>query len=289
MVQLSDGKPDALPTHYAGAIRIRALPPQTVVHGQTRKEGETLFALGLCLEAKIPLEKVVGVHVEKATDENGQSLAQITEPAPDPGANQPTFIGNVNGRAAGMIGTGDIQAPVKLKAGEKASKQLKELTGVLTAQVRTPPEVTMTVDNILKATSKSIEAKDGTKLTVLEVEHDEKGEVRVRVEISPLLEPVRINGRGQVRAMVMVGANGMVLDFSNDAPTFKLVDAKGAEFPQPSVPSRGFKVANNVVSHELTLVFQPQQGQAEASKLQYLSSRRVVVEIPFRLKDVPLP
>ena len=61
---------------------------------------------------------------------------------------------------------------------------------------------------------------------------------------------------------------------------------------------RDYLVTNNVVSlaqnlnsitQEMQLTFQPQKEQGEAVQLVLNGTRTVVIDVPFTLKDVPLP
>src|SRR5262249_22412299 len=52
-ITLIDGKPKDLPTAYVGAVRVRALPPNSPVVGAPKREGEILFALQVSPEPKL--------------------------------------------------------------------------------------------------------------------------------------------------------------------------------------------------------------------------------------------
>ncbi len=46
---------------------------------------------------------------------------------------------------------------------------------------------------------------------------------------------------------------------------------------------------NNGIAQAVHLTFQPREGQADPARLVYTGRRTVMVEIPFVLRDVPLP
>src|SRR5439155_3910041 len=75
-ILLMEGKADKLPTCYAGAVRIRALPLNTPAAGLPAKEGEKLVILEASPEPKLQWQFVQGVRIEKAVDDNGQQLEQ---------------------------------------------------------------------------------------------------------------------------------------------------------------------------------------------------------------------
>jgi hypothetical protein len=288
IVQIAQSKVTPLPTHYAGALRIRALPEKVASNAE-----EVGFTLGVGVESKLAALQLRGVCIDKAVDEQDRSLAQVTGNQTAEEAHRAVYLENTAIGARGVIQTGDHRIPVRLQRSGIGPSRLKELSGVLTAQARTAPEALLTVDDILKATPRPIDAKDGARLNVLEVEKEANGDVKIRVEIHP---PPESNGdaviprRGRFRVRVMVGGVGpAILDFIGESQSLKLVDAKGESFPPPSMPNHIMRITNNVVSHELTLLYQPKDGQAEPAKLVYHGSRSVMIEVPFTLKDVPLP
>jgi len=298
-IVLVDGKPLEQPTHFAGAARLRALPPSTHVLDVPRNPGEILLALGLGLEAKLPLQRVLNVHVEKAIDDRNQKLEALPIPPVAKDPNGPVFIGNVLGKPQALVSTvGQQQAPIRLKAGGQPSGTLKELTGTVRVEVLTPPEPLITVDDVLKSAGKTINGSNGGTLTVQEVKRDEDGQVKLQVELvqpadmnggNPLGGNLQIQGAGQIRVgVVQIGGNVIAGNPGADLG-LSLLDAKGQPFQLVSNPIRQWKINNNQVSHELTLHFKPQPGQAEPAKLIHSGVRLAVMEIPFSLKDVPLP
>ena len=51
----------------------------------------------------------------------------------------------------------------------------------------------------------------------------------------------------------------------------------------------GGRAAGNNVQVEHVLTFQAKKGQADGAKLVYRASRTINLNVPFTLKDVPLP
>jgi hypothetical protein len=296
-IALADGKFEAFPTHWAGAARVRALPPKTQLLNATPRSGELLLGLSLGTEARLPLQRVVSLHIDKAMDDQGQKLESLVAGADlTLNANAPVFIGNINGMPQALMGTSGQQVPVRLKVANKASKLLKELSGVIAAEVRTPPEPLMTVDNILKAAGKTAKGPTGGSLTVHEVARQDDGQIKVRVELEPPTDPntngANIFGGGaiQIRGQGIVMINGVRIGGNSGGDLgLSLVDAKCEKFLHSNTLATQLRVNNNVVTHEATLLFKPQPGQGEPAKLVYTTTRPVIIEIPFTLKDVPLP
>lgn len=200
---LIDRKRDQPPTCYAGAIRIQA--PKSEIRA-TAEETLPSVDLQLAAEPKLQLRAIVATRVEKATDDNGQSLSQhltdgddlprgiaaapIARPVPPGIARYP------------MMG-GPGQTEIQFKKGEKPSKMLTELKGTISIQVLDEPQPMMTVDNILKAAGTSTKAKTGGFIKVVEVAEPQEGQVKLQVELEfpPEVTPERSAGVTAVGVM----------------------------------------------------------------------------------------
>ncbi len=275
------------PTCYAGAARIRVLPLKSA-SGPNKQE--ITITLGVAVESRLALEGVTDVRITKARDSEAQELTPIMDGTLLHAVAHPVYIVNGAARPSAVVGTGDVQAPIKLRAAANPAGQLAELSGVLSARIRTPPEPVMVVDDVLKAVNKPVESKDGGRLTVLEAEQQAGGAVKLRIELQP---PVSAGAAAPVKQMqmqaVVIGPGGAVVFTPVHAPQLKLVDTNGKEYPETRMSAHRVSIINNVWIHELTMVFGPQAGQAAPAKLQYVAPRTVTVDIPFYLKDVPLP
>src|SRR5205814_1206351 len=93
------------------------------------------------------------------------------------------------------------------------------------------------------------------------------------VPVLPVVPPAKQAPQGQglqvqiqVQQVQVGGAGAAVMPvggFVADPMGLSLVDDKGNAFQLVNVPSRRFKIANNVVTHEITLLFKPQDKQGE--------------------------
>src|SRR5205823_3240337 len=72
---LADGRPRPLPTHVAGAVRVRALPPEAAARLPKAAE-ELPVVLQLLPEPKLQWRNVLAVRLERAVDDRGQHLAR---------------------------------------------------------------------------------------------------------------------------------------------------------------------------------------------------------------------
>src|SRR5207249_1952938 len=137
--------------------------------------------LKVSLEPKIRWQNLVALRIDKAVDDQGQTLTQAMDAPGGPGGPGNPFGGvGGGGFGGGFGGAGFIPnsaalhqyLPVRLKKGDKEAKSLKEFAGNLTAQVLAEPEVYLSADNILKASGKTFKGKEGGFLKILGVEEN---------------------------------------------------------------------------------------------------------------------
>lgn len=194
---LKDGAAKETATDYSGAVRIQAVA-NAQQFGAPGKN-EILFALKVSPEPKLRWQQLVGLRIDKALDDQGQTLmpgmAPMQQNDPNvfpgfPGGAQFLPIGPggvapgwVGGGIANPFGFGGIHQylPVRLTKGEKASKTLKEFSGVVTARILAEPEVMIEAPEIMKAAGKTFKGKQGGQLKVVGVE-EKDGNLIVRVE-----------------------------------------------------------------------------------------------------------
>jgi hypothetical protein len=283
-ITLLDGKPQNLPTCYVGALRIRALPPSTQIPGVLAREGEALLALHVSPEPKLQLQNLVSVRIDKAIDDQEQSLTQMMaaansgEDVPAVGVPRPPVAAframNPNLLARVQVG------PLRLKKGAKEAKTLKELSGTLTAQIRTAPETMLKVDNLLKAVGQTIKGDRGGSIKILEATQEEGGPLKLRLEmVTPAgVAPAAAASAPQQGNPVFTGGyNGLTL-----------VDDKGQNLPLVPNQVQGRQMGD-VVVYEYTFTSKPQQGSGEPAQLVFTGARTVTLDVAFNLKDVPLP
>jgi hypothetical protein len=179
-ILLIDGKAKAVPTDDATAVRVRASGDARAL--APAGDGEILLALEATPEPKLQWITTEGVRVEKAVDDQGQKLAQAAEARPAPGVIPAPPAAAVFMPALGWGNGGTQVIPLRLKKGEKAAKTIKELKGVITAQVLTADRPYVTVADVAKAAGKTAKgARDGS-IKVLEVTKGAKDQVTVRFE-----------------------------------------------------------------------------------------------------------
>jgi hypothetical protein len=181
-ILLIDGKAKALPTDEATAVRVRASDNTRAL--TPAGDGEILVVLEATPEPKLQWINTEGVRVEKAVDDQGQKLAQVAAAPPGgPGAPPPLpprAAAFMPAMGRGNGGTQDI--PLRLKKGVKAAKTIKELKGVITAQVLTAERPYVTVKDVAAAAGKTVKGARGGAIKILAVKKGEKDQVTVRFE-----------------------------------------------------------------------------------------------------------
>lgn len=294
VVTLAAGKPSELPTLYSGALRIQAALAGSDLISQKKGPGETLFALEVSAEPSIRWERVIGLRVEKAIDDQDQALSQLpttfNKPAPPPVRNTGTIT--INGVTLSPDPPApegfQKQAPVRLKLGEKPAKAIKELSGTLIAQVRSPIEPLVTVEEVLQSAEKAFKTREGT-IKMISVKRQDNGQVLVHFQIET--PPRKLDdGSTPPTPNMTVIINGRQVGQAEEEPlsaaNFALLDDKGRPYKVIKASNTGRQTG---ATQELELTFQAGAEQGEPSRFQYNGRRSAIVEVPFRLKDVPLP
>ena len=275
-ITLIDGKAKPVPADLRGAIRIKEAADFAKNHGKTA-ENELRFGLQLTAEPKLTLQQITSVRVEKAVDDQDQKLTQWVQMNPGAGAvgvggfpGAPAVImapvggfgggfGGMPGMGGQMAGPGSQSTVFSLKKGEKAAKTLKEVTGVVTAQVLKPIQPAITVDEILKAKGKEFKGKDGGLIKVSEVSKAENGQTTVRFEFVAPGNGGGNAGFGMIQGGVRIMAAPVPL-----AP------------PPPPPPAPKPQGALPIKRKELAVQAQPgqaQPGQAQPPEVQAQNAR----------------
>ena len=284
---LMEGKPVNLPVLLGNGVRMRVLPAEAPLAGKPRGEGEHLFGLEPKAEPRMIWKGVLGVRLNRAIDDQGQQLANLTVlPKPEPDRNAGSIVINqvpINTQRQDPGFMGPI--PLRLKKGEKPAKLLKELSGTLSALVQTAPEPLVTVEDVMKAAGKSLRGEKGGALRVGEVSRKD-GEVKLRVQVET--PATGMDDGAQLFPGATVIINGEVLGQKREglsAANFTLLDAQGKPLTIVKATDTGLRAGT---AREVELVFQAAKEQTPA-KFVYHGRRTALVDVPFTLRDVPLP
>src|SRR5262249_12077874 len=120
-ITVGDGKPKALPSDVATAIRVKAMEKADIFGAVGAKE--LAVRLTLPAEPRIQIQNVLAVRVERAIDDNDQKLAQaVANPQADP--NVPAIAPAIPIRRGGPVWIGGVSPTtvVRLQKGVKESK-----------------------------------------------------------------------------------------------------------------------------------------------------------------------
>ena len=284
---LRAAKGGALPTHYAGAVRVRALPPDTEVPGLAPEPGDVLVVLDVAGEGTMRWQRAAGFRLGKAIDEGGRPLAARPVTFRPP-ADRVVVTGNALtlDLSSDEPGPAGRLVPLRLRQGDKAPTKLKVLEGTVVGQVRTPAEALVTVEDILKAAGKTVKGPRGGSVRVVEVGWEDGGataRVRAAVRAAPRglgdTGPLPFAGRVQIN-----GRSSSDYEELLSAQNFGLYDGKGKPFRAVRALATGRR-DGTAVEYELTY---QASGTAEPARFIYRDRRTVFLDVPFVLKDVPL-
>jgi hypothetical protein len=280
-ITLRAGTSKRLPTDDSSAIRIRALPKADMFGAATT--GEILLALEVTHERHWPALR--SLRVEKALDDQDQDLAQMMPQvlaalnafgiAPTPGVARPI-----------LFPSGQQLVPVRLKKGQKVAKLLKEFKGVIEARFASAVELRVVADNLDRAAGKTFKGDAGGLIKIIDVTTDREKNMTIQLELEEppntvqhygLPEPGSIFGGkrppfvGPIHGMFVMNDDGKPLPLR--CPQLRTV-------PRPD--GKGDVITCTLVCRA---------GKDRATRLVYSTNKPVFVDIdiPFTMKDVPLP
>jgi hypothetical protein len=288
-----DGQPKAIPTCYAGALRVRVLPRATATTPQNgtpvnRPDGETLLTIEVTPEPKMGWQNVLNVRVEKMIDEQGNEMkAPLPYIRDTYEFDDEEMMGLKSYRGGLTQGQTHLskQLPIHVR-GVRDMKKIKEVHGAVAAEVLTQMQPLLTIDDILNAAGKTELVSGGGSLKVVEAKRDAKGQVSLKVVVEK-----HVPGGADAmaaRARMWGRVNQPNVDNNKDTIGRMLVlkDDKGVAIPLGSVSSKA--VDDFAVTMEYDLTFTADDKIVPA-KLVYVGQRMTTIDVPFVLKDVPVP
>jgi hypothetical protein len=287
-------------------VRVKALPQGSPGNVATKGSNEVTIMLDVNPAPALTFLGIVGVDIRRAIDERSVALVQSHLGNPAGASNSIWQDGmpiNVQFQGQGqvMIWTADSamveepttnarHVPVTLLLKDNQSRKLKELAGVVTVQALTPPQALITVENLLTAATKEEIRNGAYRLQIIERNADKGGYVQLRFKLeTPAVNdvtafPVRFNGR--VQPFIQID-NGYV---ANGQTNLTLVDGNGKAITNHSlnVMEQTFNGNTQITDYMLVV---PTRGakSGELVKLTLTGRKSVFAEVPFVLKDLPLP
>lgn len=305
VVKLVESK-SSLSAATSTLIRVKALPKEAVGSGVVKGSNQLILHLEVTPAPALLWQGVVNVDVRKVVDDRGVLLAQSHTHNPLDGTNNIVWMDGIQiiqqGQAQIIIqgGQGNVQiwntgevpmqpnapnprhVPIALLAKDSNSKVLKEVEGTITAEVLTGPEPIVTLDNILKAATKVAVQKGEYQIEVVDrSETTNQVRLRFRVRLPVRNDFIAFQGRGARLAQADgVGFGGQT--------QIQLQDASGKLLNTPAMQlmEQSFDGMTQTSLYSLTI---SKKANPEPAKLAVIGRRLATVEVPFALKNVPLP
>ncbi len=332
-ITLMDGKLRGDATDARTAVRIRALSADR--RFGVARDREVLLALQITPEPKLQWQRLLAIKITRAIDDKGRSLGEPMAAAPAPGTVglEPVFVGGGLGARASYRYVPNMNAvlhqyaPVRLVRAAP-SKMLKELSGIVSAEVLSEPEVLLVADNILKAKGKSFTGKQGGKFKIDTLDVRPGGQIIMQFEFEQppgvIADNFSVQPWGPMPVLVPAvrpavlpakGRGGRAVPAPGGALALKIVIAPGGApgggpMMMPYQPSNYLGISlrddkGNVlpvsvnqiwkggfgggVNRDFQLVYNPQKDHGKVTKLVFSGRRNVALSIPFTLEDVKLP
>jgi hypothetical protein len=296
-IRLIDGEPG--PMVVDRAIRVRSLRAGFGQNKYDDIKGEVTFHLDIDPAPGLVVREILGIEVRKAVADDGRPLV-AAYPAPPPMTGfaldeqlvvRQLMIANSNLMIEGLP---EISAEaVTLKTGGLRPKKLSELQGLVIARVIAPPEPLVTVDRLLRpgareatANGVTVQVKDvgtgpGDRIVV-------QARVVTRADASADVVAVPVQMKGRVRQFIRI--NRGPRSVGGQLPDLKVRDASGVPVRGLSAQVTNISLDGTTIAEDVKLSFDKPAGLGDdALNLVLMGKRPVVVEMPFTLKDVPLP
>src|SRR6266849_10685287 len=179
------------------------------------------------------------------------------------------------------------QLPLRLQ-NVKDVKKLKEIHGFVAAEILTPMQPLMTIEDILNAAGKIVEGESGGSMKVMEIKREEKGQVVIHVIVEkPTTNSSNMDMNAMAFGRVRMWRGGFAPQPENEVDsvgrTLSLVDEKGQAFKLSAVQSKPVDPEVGTTM-EYTLTYQPPTGAPKPVKLTYIGQRLTTIDVPFVLK-----
>jgi hypothetical protein len=296
-VALLDGPGRAVPSHLAGSVRVRALPGFSMPVDVGKDQ---LLVLGVTAEPRLRIDGATDLRIERAIDERGRSrtVKAVWADPPDEREDWPRggvrLPPQVTERHSGPVG-------LRISRDEMPSKRFRELVGVVTVQAFAPQPV-VEIAKPAEALRRTTRGAAGVAITVIALEDAGNGETRVRAEVQqpygvrldlPLAGPIGVGNRGNGFGRGWAGfqpsdpepntVNG------DEYQGLTLEDSAGKRWPVATGMTELTGLFEQSFRTRVTATFRPPTPGATPAKLAYLVRQATIVDVPFVLRDVPLP
>jgi hypothetical protein len=291
-IALVEGAGPNPPIHRAGSVRIRAAPPGAPFPTDVGRD--SLVVLQVAAEGRYSVDGACDLRIDRAVDEQGRGHAvQAVWPPPpddrDDWPRAPRLPAAVTNRKRGPVA-------VRLPRDDPPARRLAHLAGTATVQAFVT-EQTAEFARPVHAAGRTVRTADvACSLVSFRADGDE---VRTTVEVqlpygvrleSPVAGPVGIGGRGgRFWAGGQIEMTEEVRRGGTDYQGLSVLDAVGRRFELVG----GETVIAGLFAEHFTIriaaTYRLPAAKVEAARVIFAVRRPALVEVPFSLRDVPLP
>ncbi len=278
----------ARPLYLAGSLRIGVLPRPPLV-GPPARTAELTLAVDV--EPRYTWGRLVSIRIDEAIDDRGQKLVRpvliVGELPQQQPADELLILWSSD---LDLPRTSSREGTVKMKLGAKLARTIKEMRGRLAAEVEAPPAPLITVTDVLNAGGKTFSGPDGSQLRMIEAKRDEAGQYRIQVEVRlapPKQQPFAGNIIWLNPGPVAAGGTTDLTAAELEQRGLSLYDAQGQPFLLATAHYNNPAKPHDPLTY--TLYYQPRKDQGDPVRFLLTGKRHVLLEVPFVLKDVPLP
>jgi hypothetical protein len=207
-------------------------------------------------------------------------------------------------RRAGPVG-------VRVRRADKSSKRLTELAGVISAQVRLAEPLAV-LDHPLKAAGQAARGSHGVNVTLKTISRGDSGDVTLSADVKLPLDiqmqqvagGINMNGgifAGQVviqgQGAIRIGPGGIVAPptgqtlaaGATDYQGLSLEDDKGRRFAATKGVVEMSQFGPDGATLRVSATFRPADKGTEPHRLVFTANRPTTIDVPFLVKDIPLP
>jgi hypothetical protein len=289
-VTLGDGTGRLLPASRSTAVRVTALPANFSKNRVYLGSSEVLVHFDVAPMPGYHWKSVAGIRITKLVDEFDRLGSAGLKQEPE-GFMSDAFEGFGGGMAFGWDGNGPVRpasfqnpriTPVPLRIASPNARKLKVLEGVVVGEIAVPDQPLITIDNLVAKLGRGMEGGRGTKLTVLEATlGGDGGKAILKVQVDQP-SPWMVNGFNNPWGAVFVEETSLAPQTIHPVRGF---DAAGK--PVRLVPITNSETSND----EFTLSFTTQYTCPDGLpvKVVLYGPKPVLVEVPFKMENVPLP
>jgi hypothetical protein len=304
-IRLLDGPGPDLPAHHAGAVRVRLLPAGTPFPVTNRGADDIILPLQISAEPKLGWQGALDLRVDRAVDDQGQVLkASSASSALPTGENELMLLANGVLISRPAVRAGPVG--VRVTKGARPARRLAELSGSVAAQVRIS-EPLITLNEPEKAVRQTARGGSDTVFKLTDFTR-RGGEVQVAAEVQlppdvqlaqPALGiaaglpggPLPLPPGAVIRPVpgAPAGGPGATYAGGTDCQGLAVEDAQGRRFTVARGQHEITQPSPQGYTCRISALFTPPAKGAEPARLVFTAARQVTIEVPFAVKDVPLP